>query len=67
MSHAAALIRCSHESDRVLRPLFQNIFEMRWCYRPQEMTEPRHDVASNSTVDVCVWSPETPKPPPQCR
>ena len=46
--------------------LLERLFRTKWCWRPEEMTEPRVNKTTGETIDVCVWSPPTPKAPPQC-
>ena len=69
LDDAQQLLGCV-SNRQALRSLFQLIFGHRWCYRPEEMTEPRNvtDAATGRTtlVDVCVWGFEDPEPPPQC-
>ena len=47
-----------------LQRLIQQLFETRWCWRPEEMTEPRR--VGGEEVDVCVWGFATPSVPPAC-
>ena len=46
--------------------LFDSLFRMKWCWRPEEMLEPRVDNKTGETIDVCVWGLKVPLPPPRC-
>lgn len=46
--------------------LLERLFRMRWCWRPEEMTEPRVDPKTGSKVDVCIWNPPPPRSLRQC-
>ena len=70
------LLRVSLEDARKLlgcvvhvppaQALLLQLFRFRWCWRPEEMTEPRYDAATNTTTDVCVWGLPTPAAPKRC-
>ena len=54
---------------RVLRRVARLLvccFQLRWCWRPEEMTEKRKDPKTGAEIDVCVWGAVTPQPPPAC-
>jgi hypothetical protein len=65
LTDASALLGCVADGAAATKLLSQ-LFQMRWCWRPEEMTEPRYDAATNQTTDVCVWGFKTPGAPPQC-
>ena len=57
---------CSSEA-KLLQALFAALFNSRWCYRPEEMSEVRLDpFARNATIDLCVWGFKVPAAPRQC-
>jgi hypothetical protein len=70
------LLRVSLEDARKLlgcvahvppaQALLLQLFRFHWCWRPEEMTEPRYDAATNTTTDVCVWGLPTPAAPKRC-
>jgi len=49
-----------HRLGQLLGSLFN---QLSWCFRPEEMTEPRR-TAANETIDVCVWGFRKVLPPP---
>ena len=64
LSDARALLGCVADRPSATR-LLEQLFRMRWCWRPEEMTEPRN--VSGALMDVCVWGVATPRAPPACR
>ena len=66
LSAARQILGCvTHHADA--QALLVRLFQVRWCWRPEEMTEPRVDPDTNQTIDVCVWGMKTPTPPPRCK
>ena len=62
---ATRLLGCVH-NRKADGELLQLLFRFKWCWRPEEMTEPRYDAKTNTTTDVCVWGFKVPEPPRQC-
>ena len=54
LSHARALLGCVADQPAAER-LLRQLFYMRWCWRPEEMTEKRVDPVTGEEIDVCVW------------
>ena len=46
--------------------LLQLLFRFKWCWRPEEMLEPRNTSVPGQPVDVCVWGVEHIVGPPSC-
>jgi len=65
LQHASSMLGCMSDTGAT-KALLQQLFRNRWCWRPEEMTEPRHDPVTNTTVDVCVWGLAVPTEPPPC-
>ena len=65
LSDARKLLGCVSDHARS-QALLHQLFQMRWCWRPEEMTEPRKDPISGAEIDVCVWGVSTPTAPPSC-
>ena len=65
LRHAVELLGCVSDGAQ-MRRLLDPLFRFRWCWRPEEMTEPRKDPKTNATIDVCVWGFELPNFPRQC-
>ncbi|KAL1530526.1 hypothetical protein AB1Y20_001427 [Prymnesium parvum] len=69
LDDARSMLGCVSDR-RAFVSLFQMLFTHRWCFRPEEMIEPRN--VTNATdgttheVDVCMWGFAVPTPPPQC-
>ena len=63
---AVALRPCLPPSEaRDTQALLDLLFRFRWCWRPEEMVEPRN-LSDGTTLDVCVWGFEPVKGPPSC-
>ena len=63
---ARSILTCV-EDERDSNALLERLFRSRWCWRPEEMTEPRVNKTTGETMDVCVWSPPVPTGPRQCK
>jgi hypothetical protein len=49
-----------------MQQLIDLLFRFRWCWRPEEMLEPRNTSVPGQPVDVCVWGVEHIVGPPSC-
>ena len=49
-----------------MQQLIDLLFRSRWCWRPEEMLEPRNTSVPGQPVDVCVWGVEPIVGPPSC-
>ena len=65
LSDASSLLGCVNHAATAQQLIIQ-LFRVKWCWRPEEMTEPRLDPRSNATIDVCVWGLADPMAPRQC-
>jgi len=64
---AAAVQPCleTEAAAQQLQQLLDLLFRFRWCWRPEEMLEPRN-TSEGQAVDVCVWGVEPIVGPPSC-
>ena len=65
LNDAKALLGCV-EYKAASQRLLELLFRVRWCWRPEEMTEKRINKTTGEEIDVCVWGLVVPTAPPQC-